>query len=321
MPLIQSSTYTPSFFFKAAHINTIYPALFRKITDYQFKRQRIDTPDGDFLDLDWSTKGNKRLAIVIHGLEGSASRPYVQGMIQHFNKNNWDGMGLNLRSCSGEANKKTYSYNMGSSNDLDTTVKYIAEHFDYQEIALIGFSMGGNIILKYLGEGNTIPNELKVAVTFSVPCHIPTATIEIERWYNWLYVKRFMNGLNEKMQEKAKTFPNLIEANAPMPRNFTEFDARYTAPLSGFKSNNDYWAKCSSLQFLPNISIPTLLVNAKDDSFLSEQCYPFQIAKENPHLYLETPKYGGHVGFAGNNPEKGLYWSERRAFEFISQLV
>lgn len=321
MPLVQTSTYKPALIFRIGHINTIYPAIFRKISSYQYKRQRINTPDGDFLDLDWSRKGNKKLVIVLHGLEGNAARPYVQGMIQYFNKNNWDGVGLNLRSCSGEPNKKSYSYNMGSSNDLDTTIKYITKHFDYQEITLIGFSMGGNIILKYLGEGNSMPTELKAAVTFSVPCHIPTATIEIERWQNWLYVKRFMNGLNEKMHQKAKIFPETIEANSPMPRNFTEFDERYTAPLSGFKNNFDYWTKSSCLQFLSNISIPTLLVNAKDDSFLSEKCFPFQIAEENPHFYLETPKWGGHVGFSGNNHSKNVYWSEKRALDFLTTIV
>lgn len=320
MPLIQSSSYKPSRIFRAGHINTIYSALFRKIPSFKYKRQRIDTPDGDFLDLDWAKKGSDRLLIAIHGLEGSADRPYIQGLIQYFNKNNWDGMGLNLRSCSGELNRKLHSYNMGSSDDLAFVVDYIVKHFDYKEIALVGFSMGGNIVLKYLGEGNIIPQKVKAAVAFSVPCHIPTATIEIEHWQNWQYVRRFMQTLNEKTANKAKVFPNDLDVSKPMPRNFTEFDGRFTAPVHGYSSAEDYWTKCSSLQFLDTIFIPTLLVNAKDDSFLSDKCFPYEIAKKSAHFHLETPQWGGHVGFTGSNYEKGVYWSERRAFEFISDF-
>ena len=318
MPLIQSSTYKPSRIFRTGHINTIYPALFRKIPSFDFERERIDTLDGDFLDLDWAKKGNDRLLIALHGLEGSAERPYIQGVIQYFNRNGWDGVGLNLRSCSGELNRKLQSYNMGSSDDLAFVIDYIIEHYDYKEVVLVGFSMGGNIILKYLGEGNVIPSKIKAAVAFSVPCHIPTATIEIERWQNWQYVRRFMKTLNEKTEKKAKMFPSDLDVSKPMPRNFTEFDGRFTAPVHGYSSAADYWTKCSSLQFLENISIPTLLVNAKDDSFLSTQCFPYEIAKSSIYFHLETPKWGGHVGFVGDDYEKGVYWSERRALEFIS---
>ncbi len=275
-------------------------------------------PDGDFLDLDWSRKGNKQLIIVLHGLEGSANRPYVKGMIKHFNENGWDGMGVNMRSCSGELNSKLYSYHMGVSDDLEHIITHVISKNKYSSIVLSGFSMGGNIVLKYLGEQkDNLPNEIKSAVTFSVPCHIQTANVNIESWYNWHYVKRFMKTLNGKVVEKSRRFPGKLNVEKPLPRNFTEFDERYTSKLHGFKDAVDYWTKCSSEQFLADIRIPTLLINAKDDSFLSEACFPYKIAEKNPYFYLETPDYGGHVGFSGDKLPNGAYWSENRALSFI----
>jgi len=318
MPVINTSTYKAPLFLKNRHLNTIYAALFRKVGGMGYERERVETEDDDFIDLDWSVVGGDRLLIALHGLEGDSDRSYIKGMLQIFNQKGWDGLAVNFRGCSGEPNRQLHSYNMGVSGDLDFVVQHVLGKEKYREIALVGFSLGGNVTLKYLGEqGNHLPKEVRKAVAFSVPCHIESSNVEISRWYNWFYLKRFMDSLNAKAVEKAQRFSDKIQFDAGhLPKNFYQFDDLFTAPAHGFKDGKDYWTQSSSLQFLPEIRIPTLLVNAKDDSFLSARCYPFDMAKKHPQLYLETPQNGGHVGFVSFNGN-GIYWSEKRALEFV----
>lgn len=320
MPLISNSTYKAPLFLRNAHSNTVYAALVRKVLGVNYERQRIDTPDDDFLDLDWSCCGNQRLVIALHGLEGNADRPYMRGMIKHFNSNGWDGLGFNFRGCSGELNNHAFSYHMGWTTDLAYIIEQIQESDKYKEIALVGFSMGGNVILNYLGrQGEAVPTIVKKAVTFSVPCHIESANVEIHKFRNALYLRRFMKSLEEKVKAKAVDFPNEITYDKKnFPSDFYEFDDLYTAPLNGFKDNEDYWRSTSSTPYLQNIAIPTILINAKDDTFLSQKCFPEEVAQNHPYFHLETTKHGGHVGFVSFNKD-GSYWSERRALAFISR--
>ncbi len=320
MPVIEASTYKAPWFLKNRHLNTVYAALFRRIPDIRYERERVETEDDDFLDLDWSFAGGDRLLIALHGLEGDSQRSYVKGMVRFFNRKGWDGLAVNFRGCSGEPNRQLHSYNMGASPDLNFVVRHVLGKGKYREIALVGFSLGGNVTLKYLGEqGKNLPREVKKAVAFSVPCHIESSNVEISRWYNWFYLKRFMDSLNAKAVEKAQRFSDKIQFDsANLPKNFYQFDDLFTAPAHGFKDGKDYWRQSSSLRFLPEIRIPTLLVNSRDDSFLSERCYPFEIAKKHAQFYLETPQNGGHVGFVSFN-DNGIYWSEKRALKFIDE--
>ena len=322
MPVVSESGYKPAFWFKFRHINTIFPAFFRSFPGFEYQRERITIPDGDFLDLDWSRNGNDKLLIVLHGLEGSTQRPYVKGMIRLFNQMGWDGLGVNHRTCSGELNRLLRSYHMGVSDDLASVLDFVIKNHEYSSIVLAGFSLGGNVLLKFLGEeGSSVPDEVKAAVAISVPIHIESASVEIDKWFNRHYVWRFMRTLNRKMEEKARRFPGKLDVSRPMPGNFAEFDDRFTSHLHGFKNARDYWRKCSSHQFLKDINVPTLLINARDDSFLSEKCFPYEIAKENAYFYLETPRWGGHVGFAGDKSSNGAYWTESRAYEFVTRFL
>lgn len=322
MPLIQKSTYVAKGLFRHAHINTIYPAIFRKVKGVSYQRERIKTPDNDFLDLDWVIKsGNDKLIIVLHGLEGSADRSYVRGIIKHFHKFGWDGLGLNFRGCSGAVNHQLQSYHMGMTGDLDLVIQHALQQKHYKTIMLSGFSLGGNVVLKYLGDnGKEIPPEVKGAVVYSVPCHIRSANIAINRRENTLYRYRFIKGLYQKVEQKAVLYPEEIQLHYPRPVYFKEFDDLYTAPIHGFKDALDYWEKCSSLYVIPNIKVPTLLVNARDDSFLSEECYPISLAEKSPNFFLEIPVWGGHVGFVSQYPA-GAYWSEVNALKFVAEQV
>ncbi len=321
MPLLTSSTYKAFSIFKNGHINTVYAAAFRHVGHLAYERERLITPDNDFLDLDWARVGSRLLLIALHGLEGSAQRPYIRGMARYFNRNNWDVLALNFRGCSGAPNLQLRSYHMGETSDLDFVIKTVLEKDQYQHIALVGFSLGGNVVLKYMGErGAGIASAIKAAVAFSVPCEMTSANEVFNKWYNRLYLKRFMRSLNVKLQQKAILFPNQLNASKPLPRNFDEFDERYTAPAHGFQSAQDYWQKASSLSFIPGIQVSTLLINPADDSFLSKACYPITEAERSKAFYLEIPRWGGHCGFVTFD-KNGVYWTERRALDFITSAL
>lgn len=323
MPLLPNSTYKAVSIFKNGHLNTVYAAVFRRIGAIAYQRERLLTPDRDFLDLDWALVGRKsgRLLIALHGLEGSAQRPYIRGIARYFNQNGWDVLALNFRGCSGALNLQLRSYHMGETSDLDFVIKTVLEKDQYQHIGLVGFSLGGNVVLKYMGErGAGIAPAIKAAVAFSVPCEMASANEVFNKWYNHLYLKRFMRSLNVKLQKKALLFPDKLDASKPLPRNFDEFDERYTAPAHGFQSAQEYWQKASSLPFLSGIQVPTLLVNPADDSFLSKSCYPIQEAERSEAFYLEIPKWGGHCGFVTFD-KNDVYWTERRALDFIIKAL
>lgn len=319
MPYIKHSTYQAQGIFKNAHINTLYAAVGRKVRGVSFERERLPTPDGDFFDLDWLRSGSEHLLIVLHGLEGNSGRPYVQGLARFFHKQHWDVAALNFRSCSGELNHLPRLYHMGETGDLRQTVHHALATGKYRYIALAGFSLGGNVVLKYLGEDPAaVPHEVKAATTFSVPCHIASANEEIDKWKNRLYRWKFMQTLNEKMRHKSERWPEMLKMPTVLPTRFCEFDNCFTAPLHGFADAHDYWSSSGAIRFIPHIQIPTLLVNALDDTFLSAACYPVETAANHPHFHLETPVNGGHVGFVSAG-KGGIYWSERRAWQFVSQ--
>ncbi|MFK8006841.1 MAG: YheT family hydrolase [Saprospiraceae bacterium] len=316
MPIIKSKEYNPSFIFKYHHFSTIYPSLFRQVKEVKYKRERITTPDADFLDLDWSKVGGKKIIITLHGLEGSSDSKYILGMNRIFNHHNWDAVTLNFRGCSGEMNLLRRGYHSGETTDLDFVINTIFKKYDYEEMVLIGFSLGGNVVLKYAGEkGNNIHPKIKKAIGISAPVDLAGCSAEIEKSHNFIYLQRFLKSLKEKFKLKQHLYPDLDAKRILASKTFGDFDGNFTAPVHGFASANDYWQKCSSRNFFENLSIPTLLINAKDDSFLSESCYPLEAAKSNPNLHLLTPKYGGHVGFPQSHP-KGYYWSEEQVIEF-----
>ena len=319
MPIGTVPLYQPPFPFIYGHVQTLYPTLLRKMQAGGCRRQRIDTPDGDFLDIDWHLAGQgyaERVVVVSHGLEGNSRKKYPLGMARHLNSQGWDVVCLNFRGCSGEPNLLPRFYHSGVTDDLHTVLCHTLQTGGYKKAALIGFSMGGNQTLKYLGEDPAkVPTEVVAAVTFSVPCDLANASRRLDRLENRLYMEYFMKGLREKVRIKAQMFPDILDTQglAGM-RTFLPFDDKYTAPIHGFKDAMDYYTKCASLQFLPSIKVPTLLVQAKDDPFLADSCYPVKEAESSTYLHLEIPSYGGHVGFM--QPGE-VYWSEARAAKFL----
>lgn len=319
MPLI-SSNYNPPLLFKNGHFSTIYSSVLRKIDKVIQKRERICLPDGDFLDLDWSFSkvSSKKVTILLHGLEGNAQRPYITGSAKQLNSHGFDCCAVNFRGCSGEPNALFRSYHSGATEDLHAIILHILKTKKYTEIYLKGFSLGGNMALKYLGEQPAIPKEIKAAIAISVPCDLHNSLQQLLLPKNRLYAGRFKKHLIEKLRIKQLLFPDKItEAEIKKIKNLKDFDDIYTSKAHGFIDALDYYSKSSCLPFLPFIKIPTLLINSTNDSFLGAACYPIDAANSNSNLYLETPKYGGHVGFYGI---ENTTYTEKRTINFLNEL-
>lgn len=320
MPLLDS-TYNPPLFFKSGHLSTIYSGLVRKVANLEQIRIRITLPDADFLDTDWSyaSSPSKKLVIIIHGLEGSSKRAYMKGSAKVLTQSGYDVCAINLRGCSGTANKLFRSYHSGATEDLQAVIEHVLQLDEYQNIYLHGFSLGGNLLLKYLGEKRELPIEIKGAVAISVPCQLADSLHQLLQFKNALYAKRFKGNLLVKLKQKQQSFPDLIsDTDIENIKTLKDFDDFYTSRAHGFTDAMDYYAKSSSLQFLENIDVPTLIINALNDSFLGSECYPIEIAKNHKNLFLEMPKYGGHVGFYGNN---NFTYAERRTLEFLDNIA
>ena len=311
--------YEPPFPLFNGHLQTIVPSVLRRVRGVEFRRERIITEDDDFLDLDWSRIGAGKLAVISHGMEGNSRRPYVLGMVRALNAAGWEALAWNLRGCSGEPNRQLRFYHAGATDDLAAVISHALSRRTYEAVVLVGFSLGGNLVLKYLGERREeLPRQIWKAAVFSVPCDLRSGAVELDRWQNGIYRRRFLRTLKDKVREKAASMPGLLSASGlDEIRTLRGFDERYTAPLHGFHSAEDYWRRSSSLHFLKGIRVPALIVNARNGPLLGERCYPVEEVKNHPCLLLKMPRQGGHVGFPGGE----LLWSERLAVSFFARAA
>jgi uncharacterized protein len=319
MPIIEKSTYKkPPKWLINGHLETIYPSVFRKVEGVNYRRERIFTPDNDFLDMDWSNVGSNRLLVISHGLEGSSERHYVKGLAKLFNQHGFDVLAWNNRSCSGEMNQGPILYHHGASYDLDTVLKYVEKTQPYDAYYLVGISMGGAQTLKYLGEkGLDLNSKIKRAAVYSTPCNLPDSVATLREKGNAFYKNRFLGKLKAKMQLKGEQFPGLVDLDLlKTVVDFDTFDTHFTAKVHGFKDADDFYRSVSADNWMQDIQIPTLIINALNDPLLSERCYPVKLAEKHSQIYLEMPKRGGHTGFLVKGEE--FTWSERRLVEFIS---
>ncbi|MFP4228426.1 MAG: YheT family hydrolase [Salinivenus sp.] len=324
MPVIESN-YAPPPFLSGGHVQTLFSSLFRWVDFRYDRRERIGTPDGDFLELHWadpqprrtSEATDERVAVLTHGLEGSADRPYMRGMARALVRRGWTVCAWNLRGCGKTMNQRPITYHSGKTEDLAAVVNHVQARCK-GDTSLIGFSLGGNLTLKYLGErGPAVADRIRGAVVISVPVDLEAASYQIAHWSNRHYTTYFLRSLREKIQTKATQHPGVVRTDAlPYIGTLRDFDDAYTAPLNGFRTADTYYRRASSKPVLGNIAVPTLLLNAANDPFLPAPCYPRTIAQEHDALVLEVPESGGHVGFVTQRGDE--YWSERRAASFLA---
>jgi len=315
MPIV-TSTYKAPFIFRNGFVSTVYSGLVRRVNLDQ-ERERITLSDSDFLDLDWSYAEEKssKVIVLLHGLEGNAQRPYMTGPAKLFNENGIDAVCVNFRGCSGEQNLKYRSYHSGSTEDLEDIIKHLINAKQYEEIYFHGISLGANMILKYVGERDDLPVQVKGVVAVSVPCDLNGSCVELHTFKNKAYHDRFKKHLLDRLKTKQSQFSDYLSVTKINSiKTLRDFDDVYTSKAHGFIDAFDYYKQCSSLQFLSNIKIPTLIINSLNDSFLSPECYPIREAKANNSLHLEMPNHGGHVGFI---KLRDYYYNEKRALNFF----
>jgi predicted alpha/beta-fold hydrolase len=279
-----------------------------------YQRERLELADGDFLDLDWLRNGHRRLIVLSAGMEGDSQRHYMKRTAGYFFTRGWDVLAWNYRSCSGELNRLPKLYSYADTDDFRVVIDHSIKSGAYAEVALIGFSMGGCLVKKYLGE-QLPPNPRVVAsVAFSVSCNLKDSMKETER--SLLYNYYFINKIKSKLQSKAAFHPAIKNIPIEKINTFDDYLFHYTIPFHGFKDAADFYVHSSCEQFIASIRVPSLMVNALNDPILGNQCYPYKLAEHNSNFYLETPGTGGHLGFSLVNSKNS--WMETRAYEFIT---
>ncbi len=272
-------------FINNPHLQTIIPALFAR-GSVSYRRETISTHDGDFLDLDWACENHSKLVIYIHGMGGSSEGWYVKRCISCLEAYGFSALAMNLRGCGGGEKLPKKTYHSGMSEDLSAVIEYVLSHYDYKEIYLVAFSLGANLMLKYLGEeSENLSKKILKAIAFSVPLDLESSADALAKPQAQIYMRYLMYKLGNKLKK------NFLHIGS-----FHEYDSLYTAPQHGFKDAYDYWGKSSAVKFLESITIPTMIVNAADDPFLGPECYPQAVIK-NKNIQFLTPAYGGHVGF------------------------
>ncbi len=320
MPLIPKSTYhqTP-FGYYSGHLQTILPCFFRKIPDITYQRERLELPDGDFLDLDWLPAGASRLVVLSHGVGGSSGSSYMKAAAKYFSKRGFDVLAWNCRGCSGEPNRLLRMYHHGEIEDIGQVILHALRKKNYKEIYLVGYSMGGSITLKYLGvNGKAIPKAIKKAVAISAPPDLAECIEKLDRPENYFYKNDFKKSLFERISQKAQQYPGKLDlSKIKAIKSWRDFDFHFTLPVNNFNSLESFYYQASYYNYAIPIDIPVLAINAENDPIVALSQDFRALCQMHPKLYLETPAEGGHVGFT--LPNQHCTWMEMRAFEFFGQ--
>lgn len=314
--MLIKSRFSATGLLKHSHFSTIYPLLKGPVPVGQMVRETLSLNDGDFLDIDYLRAGYDKVLVLAHGLEGSSRRNYILQMAQFFHQKGFDICALNFRGCSGVPNLTARMYHSGEIEDFTQLIQYLDKI--YSKIYLAGFSMGGNITLKFLGvSAERLPKSIQKAAVFSVPVHLGDCSERLGSGINKIYTEYFLKSLRMKVLQLEQKNPHFALPEVKKIKSLHQFDSLVTAPMFRFQSAEDYYQQASSIFHLEKIEIETLLVNALNDPFLGKKCFPADIAKRHSRLLLELPQHGGHVGFYSDLNSK-IPWFVQRAYEFLS---
>lgn len=323
-------TYTPAWWVPGAHLRTLWGKLVRRAPRVVTRVERWNTPDGDEielrrLDAPTASADAPRL-LLLHGLEGSIASVYLRGTLAEAQARGWAADALIFRTCNGEVNRARRMYHSGETTDLDFVVRRLTAANPVQPLAIAGFSLGGNVLLKWLGEqGADAPPQLRGAAAVSVPFDLERGARQIERGFARVYGRHFLRTLRAKARAKLGLFPGLFDPAAlDGARTLFDFDDVVTAPVHGFEGASDYYSRSSSINFLASIRKPTLLLSARDDPFLPPEVLDdvASVARNNSCLHVEFHERGGHVGFvSGRNPFRPRYYAEWRLLDFLAGFV
>jgi predicted alpha/beta-fold hydrolase len=319
--LIRHIDFHPAWWLPGPHLQTLWPALFRFNPRPARRRERLELPDGDFLDLDWTLGQHGPIILVLHGLEGSSDSGYARGLLATVAAQGWRGVVMHFRGCSGESNRLTRSYNAGDTADIAYVVDWLRQREPTTPLACVGYSLGGNALLKWLGEtATTVP---QAAVAVSVPFLLNEAAQRLRKGISRLYQHHLLHQLRANYRRKQRAripIPMSLREMAKL-RDFYAFDDQITAPLHGYQGVDDYYARASCRRYLGGIRTPTLIVQAIDDPFMLPSVLPSPEELANS-VTLELSRYGGHVGFVtGAWPWRAGYWLEQRIPAFLTEYL
>jgi predicted alpha/beta-fold hydrolase len=317
------STYRAPWWLPGGHLQTIYARELGKHYSVSYRRRRWETPDADFIDVDWldHRESHNKTVVLFHGLEGCSQRHYVVSMMAMVRQRGWRGVVPHFRGCSGEPNRLQRSYHSGDSREIDWILRRVREENSQSEIYAVGVSLGGNMLLKWLGEeGRNALQLVRRAVAVSVPVDLAAAAAQLDAGLKRLiYTRHFMDSMRPKLLAKVAAHELAIDSDAIRAcSTFRQFDELYTAPFHGFENADDYWRRSSSKPWLKQIEVPTLLINARNDPFLPASALPTR-AEVSGAVTLEFPETGGHVGFVSGNFPGKLDWLPLRVLEFFGE--
>jgi hypothetical protein len=321
---VTARPFAPARWLLGPHAMTVYASVARPLPRPPFRRERWETPDGDFLDVDrLDARSPDAPALVIsHGLEGSSRAPYVRGLAAAARRRGLSVVAWSFRGCSGEPNRRLRQYHSGETGDLACVVGRVAGEVPGRPVLLAGFSLGGNQIVKWLGErGDELPAEVRAAAAVSVPFDLAACARALDGagFWPWVYRERFLRRLRRKARAKAALHPGAFDLDAVLrSRTFAEYDDLVTAPIHGFAGAGDYWRRSGAAAFLPGVRRPLLLISAADDPLVPATALPVEAARANPSVTLEVTSAGGHVGFVGGAPWRREFWAEGRVLDFLA---
>ncbi|HSN75635.1 MAG TPA: alpha/beta fold hydrolase [Anaerolineae bacterium] len=325
----QLELYRPAFGLNNAHVQTLLATRLPRGRGISFQRVRIDTPDGDFLDLDLpqvrgiQLRPDAPVVLFLHGLEGNARRPYALDLYRQLAQRGIRSVGMNYRSCSGEMNRTARSYHAGATDDVALAHDWLDQRFPGVAKGMAGVSLGGNMLLKYLGErGGEMAIRLRTAAAISPPFDLKLGGEHMEQGIGPRYVAHFLASIKAKLQAKTALVAPLIDLEAALAaQTLRQIDEAMTAPLHGFASADDYYARSSSRRYLPGVQVPTLILRAQDDPLLPASDIPYDLFKYNLALFPGITERGGHVGWVEGWPLAYSLWAQRQAADFLASYL
>jgi len=313
---MQENEFKPSWWLRSPHLQTLLPFIFRRRATLDLQCQQLELEDGDFLDLSWSKKSQGKIVLVIHGLEGSLDSHYSSGLMQTLEQQAYRPVFMHFRGCSGRVNRLPRSYHSGETADIAAVVKHITEQTGESVYAAIGFSLGANALLKWLGETGE-KNPLHKAIAVSVPFQLSDAVERLDKGFSKFYRDYLLHSLRKNYRRKLSVMPMNLDVDLKQIKTLWQFDNEITAPLHGFDDAQHYYQESSCRQFLKNIQVKTQIIHASDDPFMYRTSAP-ALNELSETIKLVLVKHGGHVGFVyGQFPFKLRYWHEEKICEFL----
>ncbi len=313
----KDTDFKPAWWLHSPHLQTLWPAFFKKRHVLDLRNEQLELEDGDFIDLCWSRKKSEKVVLLLHGLEGNIRSHYINGVFYRLERAGYRPVLMYFRGCSGRINRLPRAYHSGETSDLAVVVEHVNKATGGYPFAAIGFSLGGNVLLKWLGE-TAGENPLEKAVAVSVPFRLQDAAKRLETGLSKIYQEHLLTSLRKTYIKKFKLLKSPLDVDVTNLKSFWDYDDKVTAPLHGFSGAQDYYDRCSSRQFLKDIAVPTRIIHSQDDPFMFDMTVPTESELSHQIDFLLT-NHGGHVGFvSGSFPLRLNYWSEDKIIAFLT---